>query len=190
VPRKPSDEALPQEVRRSINVLDRIAEEMATDSGRRAFLQNSIPDKYSLPAGEPIDCENRVALCKAACCRLNVLLSPQDLAEGIASWDPQRPYFNAQDAAGYCAHLDQPACRCSIYANRPAPCRLYDCRHDSRIWTSFENRIANPALEKLDWPLNLNTDSDPLPPALNSRREGQPEKANLAQDTRRLYRQP
>ena len=160
MPRKSSEEALPQEVRRSIGVLDRIADEMAAGSGPHVFLQDSIPDKYSLPPGEPIDCEKRVELCKAACCRLNVLLSPQDLAEGIASWDPRRRYFNAQDAAGYCTHLEQPACRCSIYANRPAPCRLYDCRHDSRIWTSFENRIANPALEKLDWPLNLNTNVD------------------------------
>jgi hypothetical protein len=165
----------------SISVLDRIADEMATDSGPRAFLQNSISDKYALPAGEPIDCESRVALCKAACCRLNVILSPQDLAEGIASWDPQRPYFNAQDAAGYCTHLEQPACRCSIYANRPAPCRIYDCRHDSRVWTDFEKRIANPALENLDWPLNLHIDLGPHP-APNPPHSRRSEKTDPARD--------
>jgi hypothetical protein len=159
VSRKPTAEPFSQEALDSADALDCIAEDMAADSGPRVFLQDSIPDKYSLPAAEPIDCENRVALCKAACCRLSVLLSPQDLAEGIVSWDPRRRYFNSQDADGYCVHLERPPCRCSIYANRPAPCRIYDCRHDSRIWVDFEKRITNPALDQLNWPFNLDLET-------------------------------
>ncbi len=154
-PPRPEDEPLPQHVADSAAVLDRIADRMANDSGPRVFLQDSIPDKYAIEPAEPIDCENRIALCKAACCRLSVLLSPQDLAEGIVSWDPRRRYFNSQEADGSCVHLERPGRRCSIYANRPGACRIYDCRRDDRIWVDFEKRIPNPALEKLGWPGNL-----------------------------------
>jgi len=152
VPRQPNPEQLPQDVLDSAGVLDRLADDMVADSGPRVFLEDSVPDKYAVPPAEPIDCENRVPLCKAACCRLSVLLSPQDLAEGIVSWDSRRRYFNSQKPDGYCVHLERPACRCSIYENRPAACRVYDCRNDQRIWLDFENRIPNPALDQLDWP--------------------------------------
>jgi hypothetical protein len=137
---------------------------MTEDDGPRVFFQDSIPDKYAVDPAEPIDCENRVALCKAACCRLSVLLSPQDLAEGIVSWDSRRRYFNSQEPDGYCAHLERPACRCAIYANRPAACRIYDCRNDGRIWVDFENRIPNPELEALPWPVPPANHVQPLPP--------------------------
>ena len=55
----------------------------------------------------------------------------------------------AHDADGYCRHLDRKGCRCTVYANRPVPCRAYDCRKDKRIWADFENRIINPDLEEL-----------------------------------------
>lgn len=161
MPREPTtkprrgEQPLPQHVVDSAAVLDRIADGMASETGPRVYLQDCIPDKYAIEPAEPIDCENRIALCKAACCRLSVLLSPQDLAEGIVSWDPRRRYFNSQEADGSCVHLERPGCRCSIYANRPGVCRVYDCRRDDRIWVDFEKRIPNPALEKLGWPGNL-----------------------------------
>ena len=163
MPRKPSHEEFPQQVLDSVAVLDRLADAMTAESGPRVFLQDSVPDKYSLAPAPVIDCDNRIPLCHAACCRLNVVLSQQDVQEGIVSWDPRRPYLNAQDSEGYCVHLERPPCHCSIYASRPAPCRIFDCRNDRRIWLDFENRIANPALDKLDWPRNLAGDSNATP---------------------------
>jgi Fe-S-cluster containining protein len=46
-------------------------------------------------------------------------------------------------------HLERGGCRCSIYAQRPVPCRAYDCRNDKRIWADFERRIPSPELERL-----------------------------------------
>lgn len=130
-----------------------MADAMAQDDGPRVFFQDSIPDKYAVEPAEPIDCENRVALCKAACCRLSVLLAPQDLAEGIVRWDSRRRYFNAQEPDGYCVHLERPGCRCAVYEARPAACRIYNCRNDDRIWVDFEKRIPNPLLKDLAWPI-------------------------------------
>lgn len=150
--KKPLAEHAPRHVLDSVEYLDRLAASMAADDGPRVLLQTAIPDKYSCAPAPAIDCEARIPICRAACCRLNVVLSQQDIEEGIVSWDPRRPYLNTQDSAGYCAHLERPSCRCSIYASRPAPCRIYDCRHDGRIWIDFESRIPNPALEQLAGP--------------------------------------
>ena len=37
----------------------------------------------------------------------------------------------------------------SIHAQRPVPCRAYDCRQDQRIWSDFAQRIVSPELDKL-----------------------------------------
>jgi Fe-S-cluster containining protein len=76
-------------------------------------------------------------------------LSQQDVEEGVIKWDLGRPYLIAQDADGYCRHLDRQAMRCTVRAQRPLPCRGYDCRRDKRIWSDFDNRIVNPDLDRL-----------------------------------------
>lgn len=111
------------------------------------------PDKYTQQETAAIDCENRIHLCKAACCKLWFPLSVQDLDEGIVKWDYYRPYSIAHDESGYCTHMDKEhGCKCSIYKNRPMVCRTYDCRADQRIWLNFEEKIVNPELEKEGWP--------------------------------------
>ena len=91
----------------------------------------------------------RIHLCKAACCRLRFALSRQDVEEGVVQWDFSHPYFIASGEDGYCRHLDRGCMGCSIHAQRPVPCRAYDCRQDKRIWSDFERRIVSPELEKL-----------------------------------------
>ena len=59
------------------------------------------------------------------------------------------PDIIAQDGAGYCTHLERAACRCTAYAQRPLPCRVFDCRNDKRIWLDFENGVINPNLEDM-----------------------------------------
>lgn len=132
-----------------VEVAKRLVEKFR-ERGMGAVFQNPEHDKYAFAEKEvKIDCENRIPLCKAACCRLNFALSRQDIDEGIIKWDLGRPYMIAHDADNYCRHLDRTGCHCTVYANRPVPCRAYDCRKDKRIWADFENRIINPNLGDL-----------------------------------------
>jgi hypothetical protein len=104
-------------------------------------------DKYaSDTVPVEIDCAARLPLCHAACCRLRVPLTRQDLDEGVVQWDADRPYLNRQRADGYCVHCDPVGHRCHVYERRPGLCRTYDCRNDRRIWIDFEGRIPNPAV--------------------------------------------
>jgi Fe-S-cluster containining protein len=52
---------------------------------------------------------------------------------------------------GYCIHIERGTCGCTIYENRPVPCRAFDCRNDKRIWVDFEKQIPNPAVNRPDW---------------------------------------
>jgi hypothetical protein len=122
------------------------------DKGMGVMLQEPEADKYAFQAEVKIDCDQRLPVCKAACCRLPFALSKQDVREGIVQWNLGQPYVIDQGKDGYCAHLQRGVCQCSIYAHRPIPCRGYDCRNDQRIWLDFERRIANPAIDQPDWP--------------------------------------
>lgn len=114
------------------------------------ILQNPQPDKYTFDRAAQIDCENRVHLCKASCCRLPFALSEQDLEERVIRWNLAIPYMIEHDDDGYCVHMDR--CKgCTVYEQRPVPCRGYDCRNDKRIWQDFEKRIPNPIVEREDW---------------------------------------
>lgn len=119
------------------------------DKGMGVHLQEPEQDKYTVQGAIEIDCENRVHLCKAACCRLWFPLSKQDIDEGVVRWDLRYPYIIAQDAEGYCKHLNRGTCHCTVYENRPLPCKTFDCRKDKRIWVDFENKVINPNLEAL-----------------------------------------
>jgi Putative zinc- or iron-chelating domain len=66
----------------------------------------------------------------------------------------------ARGADHYCAHLDRETHRCGVYAQRPIPCRGYDCRKDTRIWLDFEARVVNPLINEPDWPKCLPSEPD------------------------------
>ncbi|GAB4569853.1 MAG: hypothetical protein Kow0047_23240 [Anaerolineae bacterium] len=123
--------------------------EKFVEKGMGVALTEDEQDKYAYESGVEIDCESRIHLCKAACCRLRFALSVQDLEEGIVKWDLARPYMIRRGAHGYCHHIDPATHRCSIYQNRPLVCRSYDCRNDKRIWEDFENRVVSPRLGEL-----------------------------------------
>lgn len=112
-------------------------------------LQDFKQNKYRFEEEVKIDCAGRVHISHAACCRLDLALSMQDLGEGIVKWDLGRPYLIARGMDGYCRHLDRSTNECSVWQNRPIPCRGYDCRKDERIWLDFEAAIINPDLDKL-----------------------------------------
>ena len=131
-----------------------------SDQGMGAMLQDPEYDKYAFNAGVKIDCENRLHLCKAACCRLPFALSKQDVREGIVRWNLGQPYLIDQGKDGYCVHLQRGSCQCGIYAQRPVPCRGYDCRNDQRIWLDFGKKIPNPDLTRPDWPQCVSREED------------------------------
>lgn len=125
------------------------------EKGIGVLLQEPEYDKYTFTGEAEIDCENRVHLCKAACCRLPFALSKQDIREGIIHWDFGQPYIIAQERDGYCTHLERGSCRCTVRENRPVPCRAYDCRKDKTIWLDFEGRVINPDILRDDWPRHV-----------------------------------
>jgi Fe-S-cluster containining protein len=117
--------------------------------GMGVIVQESERDKYKFEAEVKIDCENRIHLCKAACCRLDFPLSRQDIDEGIIKWAFDSPYLIAHSPDGYCSHMDRGSCACTVREHRPIPCRAYDCRNDKRIWQDFEMEIINPDIERV-----------------------------------------
>lgn len=142
---------------RKAAVAQRLAKRYAEKDAGLA-LQDSKHDKYAPPVEPKIDCADRVGLCKAACCKMVFPLSRQDVEEAVVRWDLGRPFVIAKGADGYCQHLDRGAHRCTVHAQRPLPCRVYDCRQDRRIWLDFDRRIVNPKLCDPDWPRNLSPD--------------------------------
>ncbi len=105
-------------------------------------------DKYDPALGSPVNCAERLPVCKGLCCRLRFPLSVQDLDEGLLRWDYLVPYRAAKGEDGRCVHQAADH-SCGAYEHRPAACRIFDCRDDERIWIDFERWILNPDLERL-----------------------------------------
>jgi hypothetical protein len=122
------------------------------ERGMGAMLQDPEYDKYTFQSVVEIDCQSHVHLCQAVCCRLPFALSRQDIREGILHWDLGQPYLIAHNEQGACCHLDPTSRACTAWANRPVPCRAFDCRQDKRIWLDFERMIINPDIRRDDWP--------------------------------------
>ena len=143
---------------------EQLAEELKRDyvsRGMAVAMQDFEVSKYEFKGGAEIDCESRLHLCKAACCRLPFALSKHDVQEGVVKWELGQPYMNARDEDGYCTHLDRTTHQCSVYNQRPIPCRGYDCRKDQRVWIDFEKRIVNQLVDSPDWPSCFETAEPP-----------------------------
>ena len=128
---------------RKVDVAERLVEKFR-ELGMGAVFQDKEQDKYAFDREVRIDCENKVYLCQAACCRMSFALSRQDIEEGKLRWNFEKPYLSAKDGNGYCYHLDKLSYRCTVREQRPVPCRAYDCRNDKRIWLDFKKGIINP----------------------------------------------
>lgn len=93
---------------------------------------------------EPINCTERIHLCKAVCCQLNFALNTEEIESGKVKWDMGRPYFIRQEKDCYCTHNNKDK-GCEIYEDRPKVCKDYTCKDDERIWTNFEKMELNEA---------------------------------------------
>lgn len=122
---------------------------------QRAMVRN---DGEASPAtGRVVNCQERLHICKSACCKLDFALNIPELEASEIKWDLGRPYFIRHDSNGYCTHLDCASGRCGVYENRPGVCRGYSCDRDERIWKNFDQMELNQ-----EWiEANLSATSEP-----------------------------
>jgi Fe-S-cluster containining protein len=92
----------------------------------------------------PVNCEERLHICKAVCCKLDFALNAEEVESGKIKWDLGRPYFiRHHTKTCYCTHNDPVTLRCNIYHQRPSVCKKYSCANDTRIWANFERMELN-----------------------------------------------
>jgi hypothetical protein len=103
---------------------------------------SAAPDKHTV-ASPDVPCEELMPLCHGRCCRFRVVLSYQDVEDGLR-WVYERPYELRREADGYCTYFDRERTGCTTYHTRPAPCRTFDCRDNPSIWIDFDRRIPVP----------------------------------------------
>jgi Fe-S-cluster containining protein len=109
----------------------------------------AVVDKYEVEAVDP-GCAERMPICQARCCRLELALSTQDLDEGVIRWDYGRPYLIRHRASDrYCVHNDPATHACTAHAHRPALCRTYTCKDDPRIWADYDARVLAGPVDDL-----------------------------------------
>lgn len=92
-------------------------------------------------AADAADC----ARCDAVCCRLTVVLTPQDTVPArFAATTARGIAVMARDADGWCSALDRSRMRCSIYPNRPEVCRRFamDGPYCRAVRADYRERIA------------------------------------------------
>jgi Fe-S-cluster containining protein len=93
--------------------------------------------------GVAVDCDARMHICKAVCCKLKFPLTCEEVDSGRVKWDIGHPYVIRHESSGYCTHNDTATGGCRIYEDRPAVCRRYSCAGDTRIWNDFEGMVLN-----------------------------------------------
>ena len=130
-----------------VALFERMGAQAAQKLPKKVRLRMYI-DKYQMQ-GSDVDCAALMPICGARCCSLSFELTTQDLDEGVVMWEATEPYLIRHERDGYCSHLDRTSGGCSVYHHRPATCRGYDCRGDSRIWLDFDKKIMAPATNGL-----------------------------------------
>jgi Fe-S-cluster containining protein len=111
-------------------------------NGPRTVVRVDNPNAESFPP-VLVDCNARMHICRAVCCKLDFALSIPEIESHNIKWDLGRPYFIRHDAHSCCVHLDASTGKCSVYSDRPGVCKGYSCANDSRIWKDFEKMELN-----------------------------------------------
>lgn len=80
------------------------------------------------PPGRPAprQAEPLCSRCDAVCCRLTVVVMPEDVVpRHLVTRNAQGVEVMARNEEGWCAAIDPLHMRCSIYAERPLICRRF-----------------------------------------------------------------
>ena len=102
-------------IARNVVTQEEIADAVASVS-RQLDASGEIPEPgVALRVAEPdstappvvVDCEARMHVCHAVCCKLDVVLSAGEVEEGKAKWDLGRPYLLRRESDGLCTHNDR-----------------------------------------------------------------------------------
>ena len=81
----------------------------------------AVPATQSVHAG-PANC----ALCDAVCCRLTVVVQPEDrIPSHLTTQLPGGLLVMARDEDGWCVAMDGARMNCGIYDSRPSVCRRF-----------------------------------------------------------------
>ncbi|MDR3443769.1 MULTISPECIES: YkgJ family cysteine cluster protein [Dyella] len=73
-------------------------------------------------AKDPAQC----SLCEAVCCRLTVVLQPEDsIPSHLTTHSPEGLHVMKRGEDGWCVALNSVRMNCGIYESRPAVCRRF-----------------------------------------------------------------
>lgn len=87
---------------------------------------NTTFDLAHSPEPEALDGQVDCASCDAVCCRLTVVLMPEDAVPGHLTTHTEHGIaVMARDEEGWCVAIDQRRMCCSIYESRPTICRKF-----------------------------------------------------------------
>ncbi len=102
------------------------------------------------PYRESIDPDVHCDACEAVCCRLTVVLMPEDqVPDWLVTHDANGLEVLAKGEDGWCAAIDANRMCCSIYEDRPAICRKYamgspSCRDERAKW--YRQPLPTPVM--------------------------------------------
>ena len=74
-----------------------------------------------------VDCASKISSCRARCCSSVFALTQEEVKKGFYQYNPDRPYYLAKDADGFCPYLNRATLLCTIHERRPLRCRKYTC---------------------------------------------------------------
>lgn len=111
--------------------------------------------KVTHVAGEPVTREDAAdcARCDAVCCRLTVVVQPEDrIPSHLTTIDERGIEQMARDEDGWCVAIDSARMCCSIYEERPSVCRRFVmngpyCREIRKVYAASTDRDISLRLE-------------------------------------------
>ncbi|RDS84203.1 YkgJ family cysteine cluster protein [Dyella psychrodurans] len=86
----------------------------------------SAPRADTTQPASPARAGSKCTRCDAVCCRLTVVLQPEDnIPAHLTAQLPNGLQVMAHAEDGWCVAMDRTHMNCGIYANRPSVCRRF-----------------------------------------------------------------
>ncbi|HVI59932.1 MAG TPA: YkgJ family cysteine cluster protein [Luteimonas sp.] len=86
-----------------------------------------MPGRHTRDPAAPAARHDCCSDCDAVCCRLTVVLQPEDRIPGhLTTRNDDGLHVMARDEEGWCVAIDAAHMRCSIYDTRPGVCRRFE----------------------------------------------------------------